>query len=106
MWPFSTPELKSVVEHRASRDRLLLADDVGGSEAGDLDILSSDIAGLVEGIKSRRWTASVVLKAFIRSARRSQAESNFMTEGEWVCAQLLPRMRLIATRIQSTLRLP
>lgn len=83
MWSFPSSELKHIVEHRATRDRLLVADKLSGSEADDLDILSSDIAAIVEGIKNRRWTSTTVVKAFIRSARRSQEANNFITEGEW-----------------------
>lgn len=90
-----------VREHRAKRDRALCSPIDPASSAnlrvtslaelprsetalqdGDQDILSSDMAGIVEGIKEKRWTASRVLHCFIRSARRAHERTNCLTEGE------------------------
>ncbi|PWZ02911.1 amidase signature enzyme [Testicularia cyperi] len=47
---------------------------------GDAEILSSDIAGITAGIKSKRWTATEVLCAYVRSARRAHIRTNCLTE--------------------------
>ncbi|KAJ9477036.1 putative amidase (putative) [Pseudozyma hubeiensis] len=46
----------------------------------DLDILSSDIAGITSGIKAGRWTSTQVLCAFVRATRRAQLRTNCLTE--------------------------
>ncbi|KAJ1031988.1 hypothetical protein NDA13_002364 [Ustilago tritici] len=51
-----------------------------GLQEHDLDILSSDIAGITSGIKAGRWTATQVLCAYVRATRRAQIRTNCLTE--------------------------
>lgn len=51
-----------------------------GLQEHDLEILSSDIAGITAGIKTGRWTSTQVLGAYIRSTRRAQIRTNCLTE--------------------------
>ncbi|SOV03178.1 related to amidase (acetamidase) [Ustilago sp. UG-2017a] len=51
-----------------------------GLQEHDLDILSSDIAGITSGIKADRWTATQVLCAYVRATRRAQIRTNCLTE--------------------------
>ncbi|SJX60145.1 related to amidase (acetamidase) [Sporisorium reilianum f. sp. reilianum] len=51
-----------------------------GLAPGDLDILSSDIAGITSSIKAGRWTATQVLCAYVRATRRAQLRTNCLTE--------------------------
>ncbi|SNX81425.1 related to amidase (acetamidase) [Melanopsichium pennsylvanicum] len=46
----------------------------------DLEILSSDIAGITSGIKARRWTSTQILCAYVRATRRAQIRTNCLTE--------------------------
>lgn len=48
-------------------------------QEGDIEILSSDLAALVEGVKTKRWTSTRMTQAFIRAARRAQLVSNPIT---------------------------
>ncbi|PGH07077.1 hypothetical protein AJ79_06355 [Helicocarpus griseus UAMH5409] len=47
---------------------------------GDFEILSAEIAGITSAIKQKRWTATQVLYAYVRSARRSQIRTNALAE--------------------------
>ncbi|KAK0566138.1 hypothetical protein OC844_000882 [Tilletia horrida] len=76
-------------DHLAARDAALLAplaidpnpaDVLAVGDERDLAILSSDIAALTRGIQDRAWTATDVLAAYIRSARRAQKRLNCLTE--------------------------
>ncbi|KAJ1030496.1 hypothetical protein NDA16_001405 [Ustilago loliicola] len=51
-----------------------------GLQEHDLNILSSDIAGITSGIKSGRWTSTKVLCAYVRATRRAQIRTNCLTE--------------------------
>lgn len=46
---------------------------------GDMEILSSDLTGLVEGVRSKKWTSTRMHHAFIRATRRAQLACNPVT---------------------------
>lgn len=65
---------------------------------GDVEILSSDLAALSAGIKSRKWSSVEVTQAFIRSARRAQLASNPITEPNFQAA--LQRARQLDAHLE------
>lgn len=46
---------------------------------GDLEILTSNITALVEGVQKKAWTSTRMVQAFIRSARRAHRATNCIT---------------------------
>ncbi|TKY90144.1 hypothetical protein EX895_000142 [Sporisorium graminicola] len=74
-------------EKVAGSNQLIVQDSTSplhGSVVGlaqhDLEILSSDIAGITSSIQARRWTATQVLCAYVRATRRAQLRTNCLTE--------------------------
>ncbi|KAL9936250.1 hypothetical protein V8E36_005092 [Tilletia maclaganii] len=85
----SSSTLRDRRDHLAARDKLLnetLPIDISAAtlravgDERDVEILGSDAAALTKGIEERKWTASDILAAYIRSARRAQDRLNCLTE--------------------------
>lgn len=71
-YPLPAPYNREVTSSDTVRDIDLLP--------GDLEILSAEIADITSAIKQQRWTATEVLCAYVRSARRSQIRTSGLTE--------------------------
>ncbi|CAD6892028.1 unnamed protein product [Tilletia laevis] len=76
-------------DHLAARDAALLRplsidphkdDLLAVGDARDHEILASGVSALTKGIEERKWTATDVLAAYIRSSRRAQERLNCLTE--------------------------
>lgn len=83
MWPFESTAQALCRQHVVERDSLIeKASRVERHADVEEAILGSDIAGLVEGIKQGKWTATVVNRVYIHSAIRAHRKTNCLTEGE------------------------
>ncbi|CAO1626209.1 unnamed protein product [Parajaminaea phylloscopi] len=69
-------------------------------QEGDIEILSSDLTTLVDGVRTRRWTSTRMLHAFIRATRRAQLACNPVTVANFGAA--LERSRELDAEFQRT----
>lgn len=83
MWPLESKGQAAAREHLLVRNGLIeKASHIEKHEDQREVILGSDIAGLVDGIKEKKWTSTIVVKVFITSAIRAHRRLNCLTEGE------------------------
>jgi hypothetical protein len=86
MWPFESKGQALAREHVLIRNGLIeKASHIEKHEELRDAILSADIAGLVDGIKEKKWTASIVVRVFITAAIRAHRKLNCLTEGVFFC---------------------
>lgn len=83
MWPFESKAQVAAREHVLVRNGLIeKASHLEQHDDLREEILSCDIAGLVDGIKEKKWTSSIVVHVFIAAAIRAHRRLNCLTEGE------------------------